>query len=150
MTGQKGRVHSLFACSLVFFGWNVSGARDHGERSGPVLLRESQCLCSEETNFCYQRKLTPKSWWLSWQRWGEGVGQWEAPLSPQPGRRKQGNAPRPASLRLNRPEPGFLEWTRGWKCGEATVIGEQQGCLPYGQRRTNTNEQGRKPKTAAP
>lgn len=100
MTGQKGRVHSPFACSLVFIGWNVPGARDHGD-SKPVLLRESQCVCSEETNFLYQRKLIPKSWWLSWQGWGEGVGEWELHFHTSTGRRKQGNAPKPASRMLN-------------------------------------------------
>lgn len=59
MTGQKGRVHSPFACSLVFIGWNVPGARDHGD-SKPVLLRESQCVCSEETNFLLPEKAHPK------------------------------------------------------------------------------------------
>lgn len=50
-----------------------------------------------------------------------------------------GKRTRPALLTLNCPEPGFLELTGCWKHGEATVICEQQGCLPYRQRRTNTN-----------
>lgn len=65
-------------------------------------------------------------------------------MSPKQGEEEAGKSTRSASLKLNWPEPGILVWAGCWKHEEATVICEQQGCLSYGQRRANTNEQMRK------
>jgi hypothetical protein len=52
-------------------------------------------------------------------------------VSPKQGEEETGKSTRSASLKLDWTESGFLERTGCWKHGEATVICEQQGCLPY-------------------
>lgn len=92
-------------------------------------------MWSEETSFCYQRKFTSKCWWLSWQ---------EAPVSPKQGRRKHGRLPDQHLSNSTGQSLGCWSRQDTGNMGKQQLFVSNGGCLPYGQRRPNTNKQMRK------